>query len=157
LLSLRGLDVRFGRGPAAVRAVEGLDLDVAAGEVLGIVGESGSGKSVAMLAAMGLIDPPGQVDAAAMRFDGIDLLTISPRERRRRVSPRIAMVFQDPVASLDPCWTVGAQLTEVLGRRHPGPCCARGRSSCSVRWRFPTRRPGWTATRTRCPAACVSG
>jgi dipeptide transport system ATP-binding protein len=119
LLSLRGLDVRFGRGPAAVRAVEGLDLDVAAGEVLGIVGESGSGKSVAMLAAMGLIDPPGQVDAAAMRFDGIDLLTISPRERRRRVSPRIAMVFQDPVASLDPCWTVGAQLTEVLGLRAP--------------------------------------
>ena len=124
LLAIRDLHVSFGRGERPLRAVDGLDLDVRRGEVVGIVGESGSGKSVTMLAAMGLIDPPGRVDAARLEFDGIDLRALSPRERRRRVGRRISMIFQDPVASLDPCWTVGDQLLEVLAAQRPAPRAA---------------------------------
>ena len=120
LLTVRGLRVSFGRGAARLPAVDGLDLEVRRGEVLGVVGESGSGKSVSMLAAMGLVDPPGTVSADALSFDGIDLLGLTPRERRRRVGRRVSMIFQDPVASLDPCWTVGDQLVEVLAAQRPG-------------------------------------
>jgi dipeptide transport system ATP-binding protein len=124
LLTARGLRVSFGRGPAPSIAVDGLDLEVRRGEVLGVVGESGSGKSVSMLAAMGLVDAPGRVSAEALSFDGIDLLALSPRERRRRVGRRMSMIFQDPVASLDPCWTVGDQLVEVLAAQRPEPRAA---------------------------------
>ena len=119
LLDLRGLQVRFGDGPQALLAVDGLDLQVEAGEVLGIVGESGSGKSVAMLALLGLIDPPGRVSAEVMRFDGRDLLALKPAARRRIVGQDIAMVFQDALASLNPAYTIGYQLQEPL-RAHLG-------------------------------------
>ena len=119
LLDLRGLQVRFGDGPRALLAVDGLDLQVDAGEVLGIVGESGSGKSVAMLALLGLVDPPGRVSAEVMRFDGRDLLALKPAARRRIVGQDIAMVFQDALASLNPAYTIGYQLQEPL-RAHLG-------------------------------------
>ena len=119
LLDLRGLQVRFGDGPQALLAVDGLDLQVEAGEVLGIVGESGSGKSVAMLALLGLVDPPGRVSAEVMRFDGRDLLALKPAARRRIVGQDIAMVFQDALASLNPAYTIGYQLQEPL-RAHLG-------------------------------------
>ena len=119
LLDLRGLQVRFGDGPQALLAVDGLDLQVDAGEVLGIVGESGSGKSVAMLALLGLIDPPGRVSAEVMRFDGRDLLALKPAARRRIVGQDIAMVFQDALAGLNPAYTIGYQLQEPL-RAHLG-------------------------------------
>ena len=119
LLDLRGLQVRFGEGPQALLAVDGLDLQVDAGEVLGIVGESGSGKTVAMLALLGLVDPPGRVSAEAMRFDGRDLLALRPAARRRIVGQDIAMVFQDALASLNPAYTIGYQLQEPL-RVHLG-------------------------------------
>jgi dipeptide transport system ATP-binding protein len=125
LLTVRGLSVRFGRGPRALHAVEDLSLTVRRGEVLGVVGESGSGKSVTMMAAMGLVDPPGTVAAAELAFDGVDLLGLSARERRRRVGRRMSMIFQDPVASLDPCWTIGAQLDEVLAAQHGGSAAQR--------------------------------
>ena len=115
MLEIRDLRVRFGAFPA----VDGIDLEVAAGEVLGIVGESGSGKSVSMMAAMGLIDPPGQVEAAALRFEGQDLLRMPAAQRRRLVGKDLAMVFQDALASLNPSYTVGYQIEEVL-RTHLG-------------------------------------
>lgn len=115
MLAIRDLRVRFGAFPA----VDGIDLDVAPGEVLGIVGESGSGKSVSMMALMGLIDPPGQVSATALRFDGQDLLTMPAKQRRRLIGKDIAMVFQDALASLNPSYTVGHQIEEVL-RAHLG-------------------------------------
>jgi len=110
LLEIRNLTVRF--GPFA--AVKGIDLDVDRGQLLGLVGESGSGKSVSMLALMGLIDSPGEVKADVLRFDGNDLLTLSPRERRTIVGRDMAMIFQDPMTSLNPAYTVGFQIMETL-------------------------------------------
>jgi len=115
MLEIRDLRVRFGAFPA----VEGVDLDVAPGEVLGIVGESGSGKSVSMMALMGLIDAPGVTSAASLRFEDQDLLAMPAAARRRLVGKDIAMVFQDALASLNPSYTVGHQIEEVL-RAHLG-------------------------------------
>jgi dipeptide transport system ATP-binding protein len=115
LLEIRNLRVRFD----GFTAVDGVDLDVAPGELLGIVGESGSGKSVSMMALMGLIDPPGLVSADALRFDGHDLLTMSAAQRRKLIGKDIAMVFQDALNSLNPSHTVGDQVREVL-RVHLG-------------------------------------
>ena len=113
LLHIRNLSVRFG-DEQAVPVVDGLDLDVARGEVLAIVGESGSGKSVTMMALMGLIDAPGRVQADALQFDGHDMLTLKGRQRRHVVGKDLAMVFQDPMTALNPSYTVGFQIGEVL-------------------------------------------
>jgi dipeptide transport system ATP-binding protein len=110
LLNIKNLRVRFGSFPA----VDGVDLTVDAGELLGIVGESGSGKSVGMLAVMGLIDAPGVVTADVLEFNGRDLLKLSARERRALIGRDVAMVFQDALTSLNPSYTVGAQIAEVL-------------------------------------------
>ena len=85
--------------------------------MLAIVGESGSGKSVAMLAVMGLLPPIATVTADAMRFEGEDLLALTPRQRRDLSGSEMAMIFQEPVASLNPCFTVGFQIEETL-REH---------------------------------------
>ncbi len=115
LLSIKNLRVDFGGFPA----VDGVDLDVGAGERLSIVGESGSGKSVAMLALMGLIDAPGTVTADLMQFDRQDLLAMPPAARRRIIGRDIAMVFQDALNALNPSYTVGNQIREPL-RLHLG-------------------------------------
>jgi len=114
LLEIRNLSVTFSTERGPLQAVEGLDLDVDSGEVLGIVGESGSGKSVAMLAVMGLIRRPGRVRADVLRFAGTDLQRLSPRARRRLVGKDVAMIFQEPMTSLNPCFTVGWQISETL-------------------------------------------
>ncbi len=118
LLDIKNLSVRFG-DTTAVPVVDGLDLSVDKGEVLAIVGESGSGKSVTMMALMGLIDAPGWVSADHLRFDGHDMLTLKGRQRRRIVGKDMAMVFQDPMTALNPSYTVGYQIEEVL-RLHLG-------------------------------------
>ncbi len=110
LLNIRNLRVQFGSFPA----VDGVDLQLDKGELLGIVGESGSGKSVTMLALMGLIDAPGKVTADAVEFEGRDLLKLNARERRQLIGRDVAMVFQDALTSLNPSYTVGAQIAEVL-------------------------------------------
>jgi dipeptide transport system ATP-binding protein len=114
LLDVRNLRVEFGPAEAPFPAVDGVDLQVSEGEVLGIVGESGSGKSVAMLALLGLVDAPGRVRADAVRFDGRDLLRLDAAARRRIVGKDIAIVFQDALASLNPAYSVGFQIGEVL-------------------------------------------
>lgn len=124
LLHIDDLRVRFGP-PGAPPVVDGFCLQVEAGEVVAIVGESGSGKSMSMLALLGLIDPPGQVRAARMEFAGHDMLTLTGRQRRRLLGRELAMVFQDPSSALNPCYSVGFQLREVL-RQHLG---LRGRDA----------------------------
>ncbi len=119
LLEVQNLAVEFGTPAAPFRAVDGVSMSIDAGEVVGIVGESGSGKSVTALALMGLIDEPGRVSAQALHFDGRDLLKMPVKERRAMLGRDIAMIFQDPMTSLNPCFTVEYQLTETL-RIHEG-------------------------------------
>ena len=114
LLDIEDLHVDFGPAVRPIRAVEGVDLALAAGEIVGLVGESGSGKSVTALALMNLVDFPGRIRAKRMAFAGRDLLTMPALQRRALAGGEIAMIFQDPLASLDPCYTVGYQLDEAL-------------------------------------------
>ena len=113
LLSLRGLRTWFRTDAGDVRAVDGVDLDVNRGEVVGLVGESGSGKSVTMLSAMRLVERPGRVVAGSVTFDGTDVLGMATKDLHDIRGNRISMVFQQPNASLHPCYTAGAQIAEV--------------------------------------------
>ncbi len=114
LLEIVNLTVEFKTGSGWFRAVDGVSLSVDKGEVLAIVGESGSGKSVSMLAVMGLLPWTAKVTADAMSFDGKDLLTMTAAERRKITGKDMAMIFQEPMSSLNPCFTVGFQLDEAL-------------------------------------------
>ncbi|MED6334638.1 MAG: ABC transporter ATP-binding protein [Planctomycetota bacterium] len=133
LLSVHDLAVRFDTPHGSVRAVDGVSFDLEQGECLGLVGESGSGKSVTNLALLGLVPmPPGVIESGSVHFGGRDLLALSPEELRRIRGNRIAMIFQDPMTSLNPLLTVGRQLTEVLeqhrglSHREARDLCARG-------------------------------
>jgi dipeptide transport system ATP-binding protein len=119
LLEIRNLTVTFDTSTGPFKAVDGIDMTIAPREVLAVVGESGSGKSVAMLAVMGLLPNTATVTADAMTFNGQDLLTLPPAEKRKIIGRDISMIFQEPMASLNPCFTVGFQLQEVL-RIHLG-------------------------------------
>ena len=114
LLEIENLSVEFPSKNSVMHAVDGVSLSVDAGDVLGIVGESGSGKSVTMMALMGLVSYPGRVTADKLRFDGHDLLSLSQNERNKLIGKDVAMIFQDPTTSLNPCFTVGFQLAETL-------------------------------------------
>jgi len=114
LLEIENLVVEFQTASGPFRAVDGVSLKVHEREVLAIVGESGSGKSVSMLATMGLLPWTAKVTADKMTFNGRDLLGLSTADRRKIVGKDIAMIFQEPVASLNPCFTVGFQIEEVL-------------------------------------------
>jgi dipeptide transport system ATP-binding protein len=114
LLEISNLSVEFETRGGMFRAVDSVSLSVDAREIVAIVGESGSGKSVAMLAVMGLLPPTAHVTADRLKFDGADLLTISPQQRRKLVGKQMAMIFQEPMTSLNPCFTVGFQIGETL-------------------------------------------
>ncbi|MDZ5697131.1 ABC transporter ATP-binding protein [Chelativorans sp. M5D2P16] len=114
LLEIENLTVEFDTAGGTLRAVDGISLSVEKGEVLAIVGESGSGKSVSMLAVMGLLPWTATVKADRVTFQGRDILNLSPADRRRIIGKDIAMIFQEPVASLNPCFTVGFQIEETL-------------------------------------------
>ena len=114
LLSIKNLTVRFATSTGAFTAVDGVDVSVSPREVLAIVGESGSGKSVSMLAVMGLLPDTATVTADEMTYDGRDLLKMTATERRKLIGREITMIFQEPVASLNPSFTVGFQIEEVL-------------------------------------------
>jgi dipeptide transport system ATP-binding protein len=119
LLDVRGLSVRFKTRHGLFTAVDGVDIVVERDEVLAIVGESGSGKSVAMLAIMGLLPWTAQITAERLQFDGQDLATLTPRQRRALIGRDVAMVFQEPMSSLNPCFTVGWQIAEALAAHLP--------------------------------------
>jgi dipeptide transport system ATP-binding protein len=119
LLEIDNLSVDFPTTSGRLQAVDRVSLSVDEGEVLGIVGESGSGKSVTMLAMMGLVAYPGEVRADRLTFAGKSLLNLTDRERRRIAGKDVAMVFQEPTSSLNPCFTIGFQLGETL-RVHEG-------------------------------------
>ncbi len=114
LLAVRDLRVEFPSPEETVKAVRGIDFDLAAGETLGVVGESGSGKSVTASAVIGLLDPPGQVISGSVLFDGDDLTRASPRHVASLRGRQIAMIFQNPAVSLNPVLTIGFQLREAI-------------------------------------------
>jgi dipeptide transport system ATP-binding protein len=114
LLRIRNLTVEFATASGAFRAVDSVDQDIGNGEILAIVGESGSGKSVSMLAVMGLLPWTAKITADEVSFDGQDLLNMAPRARRRIIGKDLAMIFQEPMSSLNPCFTVGWQIKEAL-------------------------------------------
>jgi dipeptide transport system ATP-binding protein len=114
LLDIQNLTVEFPTRHGPFRAVDRVSLTVERGQTVAIVGESGSGKSVAMLAVMGLLPGTARVTADSMAFDGRDLKTISRRDRRKIIGKDMAMIFQEPMSSLNPCFTIGFQLKEAL-------------------------------------------
>jgi len=114
LLLVEDLRVEFWTRRGTVHAVNGISFDIAAGETLGIVGESGCGKSVTSLALLGLLARAGRVTSGTARFGGRDLLKLSDRELRRVRGKEIAMIFQDPMTSLNPVLTIGRQIREAL-------------------------------------------
>lgn len=123
LLSIENLSVSFYTRQGAVRAVQNLTVAVDKGETLALVGESGSGKSVSMLSIMGLIPkPPGKIDGGRALFNGRDLMGVSPSELRSIIGSKIAMIFRDPMTSLNPFMRIEKQLTEAQilhkGRSH---------------------------------------
>ncbi|TCS63425.1 ABC transporter ATP-binding protein [Varunaivibrio sulfuroxidans] len=110
LLDIKNLRISFGD----FVAVDGIDIRLDEGEVLAIVGESGSGKSVAMMAVMGLLPWTAKIEAERMAFDGIDLRAMPAGQRRRVIGKDMAMIFQEPMTSLNPCFTVGYQIKEAM-------------------------------------------
>ncbi|MVA96969.1 ATP-binding cassette domain-containing protein [Nitratireductor sp. CAU 1489] len=126
LLDIRNLHVRIPVGFGHVHAVRGVNLSVEAGQTLCVVGESGSGKSMSALSVMNLLPPRAMRDADRILFDGVDIAQLGPRQMAELRGNRIGMVFQEPMTSLNPAYTVGNQLMEVH-RRHRG-------SSRSAAW-----------------------
>jgi oligopeptide/dipeptide ABC transporter ATP-binding protein len=114
LLSVEGLRTWFHTFGGIVKAVDGVSFDVASGEIMGLVGESGGGKSMIGFSIMGLIDPPGRIEAGRIAFDGRDLAGLPEDEMRTIRGKEIAMIFQDPMTALNPLYTIGNQIEETL-------------------------------------------
>lgn len=119
VLSVRDLHVEFASRRGPLHAITGVSFDIARGEVLGVVGESGAGKSVTGLAAIGLIDPPGRIASGEIHLSGQRIDNLPPAAMRRIRGKRIAMIFQDPLTSLDPLYRIGDQLVETIRTHLP--------------------------------------
>src|SRR5260221_1478564 len=119
LLEVRGLRTSFARDAGRFNAVDGVSFAIQPGRTLGIVGESGCGKSVTALSIMGLIAPPGRIDGGEILFEGADLRTFSPAQMRAVRGNRISMIFQEPMTSLNPSFTIGDQIVEGIRRHRP--------------------------------------
>ncbi|WP_054302124.1 ABC transporter ATP-binding protein [Gemmobacter sp. LW-1] len=114
LLSVEHLQTHFHSRAGVVKAVDGVDLTLRRGEILGLVGESGSGKSITGFSILGLIDPPGRISGGRIGFDGRDLVTLPEAERRRLRGKDIAMIFQDPSMTLNPVLRIDTQMIEAV-------------------------------------------
>src|SRR5579862_2734221 len=128
VLAVRGLSVSFATEGGALRAVNDLSFSLRPGETLGLVGESGCGKSTAGFALMGLLPRNGKVTGGEVIFEGRDLLRLPPRVLRALRGDRISMIFQNPMTSLDPAFSIGSQITDVL-REHRGLRAAPAKSA----------------------------
>ena len=114
LLSVRNLRVEFPTRRGTLVAVDDLSFDIAPGEILGVVGESGAGKSLTGMAIIGLLEPPGRIAGGEIRLEGERIDTLSADAMRRIRGKRIGAIFQDPLTSLNPLFTIGEQLVETI-------------------------------------------
>ena len=135
LLEVEELEVRFALRSGEVTALQRISFSLDRGQRLGIVGESGAGKSIAAFSILNLIGAPGYIAHGSIRFDGRNLLTLTPAELRQVRGNHISMIFQDPMMTLNPVMTVGDQMTEMPARAHR-----------ANRGRVPQDRPGEAAT-----------
>jgi peptide/nickel transport system ATP-binding protein len=131
LLEVRDLRTHFFTRNGVAKAVEGVSFTLDRGEIIGLVGESGSGKSVTGFSLIGLVDPPGRIVSGSIRFEGRELVGLPVAEMRRLRGKRIAMVFQDPAATLNPVLTVGAQM--ALAVRAHGAASERAARDLAAR------------------------
>jgi len=170
LLEVEGLSVTFDTAAGPVHAVRDVSFDVDPGETLAVLGESGSGKSVSASAVMEILDcPPGHIERGAIRLEGHDLMRMSTAERRRINGKRVAMIFQDTLAHLNPVYSVGWQIAEAIRVHRPMAATAlstgrwpppRFAPRPSASWTgsvSPMPRPAPATTRTSSLAASVSG
>ena len=152
LLEVENLQTHFRAQDGVNRAVDGVNFHVNAGETVAIVGESGCGKSVTSMSILRLIpEPPGKI-AGSIRFNGRDLLKLSDKEMRAVRGNEISMIFQEPMTSLNPVFTVGDQIWKPCAPTtapSPGPNCAPARSARSTGSASPARPGAWTTTPTR--------
>jgi peptide/nickel transport system ATP-binding protein len=128
-LQVDNLETQFPTRDGIVRAVDGVSFSVEAGEILGLVGESGSGKSITGFSILGLIDPPGRIAAGSVKFKGEELTTASPDRLRSLRGARIAMIFQDPMMTLNPVLRVDTQMIETV-QAHEKVSAAAARARC---------------------------
>ena len=125
-LSIEGLETHFFTDRGVVKAVDGVDLEVAGGEIVGLVGESGSGKSITGFSVLGLVDPPGRIIGGSIRFHGENIVGLPHEAMRRLRGRRIAMIFQDPMMTLNPVLSIETQMVEaVLAHEKVGRAVAR--------------------------------
>ena len=114
ILEVRDLRVEFPTRRGALRALDAVSFSIAPGEVLGVVGESGAGKSITGLAIIGLLEPPGRIAAGEVRLEGRRIDNLPPQEMRQLRGRKIGVIFQDPLTSLNPLYTIGRQLEETI-------------------------------------------
>ncbi len=128
LLVVENLHTHFFTRLGVVRAVDGVSFSVARGEVLGLVGESGSGKTVTGFSILGLVDPPGRIAGGQIRFEGVDLTRLPEEPLRKLRGERIAMIFQDPMMTLNPVLRIETQMVEAIRAHHPDVSAAEARA-----------------------------
>ena len=157
VLEVRDLQTHFPTSIGTVRAVDGVSFTVGRGETLGIVGESGSGKSMTALSVMRLLETPGRVVGGSVRFQGRDVLQMRPSEMRALRGNQVAMVFQDPMTSLNPVLRIARQLQEamIVHGRKPAEAGRRAVACCAA-WGSPPPSAPCAASRTSSPAGCAS-
>ena len=156
---VKRLRVEFASRRGTLVAVDDVSFHIEPGEVLGIVGESGSGKSLAGMAIIGLLEPPGRVGAGEILLEGQRIDKLSGEALRRLRGRRIGAIFQDPLTSLNPLYTIGRQITETILAHLPvsrSEARDRRMSRCSLKSAFRAPSGDSITTRTSSPAACVS-
>src|SRR3954469_1931277 len=119
LLEVKNLRVEFPTRQGTLVALDDVSFEIAPGEILGVVGESGAGKSLTGAAIIGLLDPPGRVAAGEIRFDGGGIENLADEEMGKVRGRHIGAIFQDPLTSLDPLYTIGQQLVETIRTHLP--------------------------------------
>jgi peptide/nickel transport system ATP-binding protein len=142
VLSVRGLRTHFFTRAGVVKAVDDVSFDIAPREVMGLVGESGSGKSITGYSIMGLVDPPGRIVEGSIVLDGIELVGLPPEQMRQLRGNRVAMIFQDPMMTLNPVLRIDRQMIEAILRRPTSDCSptrTSSRAACASVLRLPSR------------------